>query len=224
MVKHWIGAAAMLLAAPAAAQIAEDSQLFLQLSASGQISGRLGGYLEVQPRFDRNIGRFQQLFVRPALTYAVTDRVTLWLGFQHILSDGAGAAQTTEERLWQQVNWTVGTLAGGTIALRTRAEQRWLSGSKDVGYRLRQRLAYVAPLRVEGKTAIVTTFEPYFALNDTDYGAVAGLDQFRTFVGLSFPAGDDMTIETGYLNRYTNRTSGRSQIDHIASLSLAVRL
>lgn len=207
---------------PAVARAAdEDAQVWTTVTLGGALSGRVLGTVEVSGRFEDDAGRLGSSVVRTAIGYRLGDVVSIHVGYAHLTTNQAAAADVHENRLFQQLNWTIGALAGGTLSARTRFEQRTIEGARDTGLRVRQQLKFELPLAESGVTAVLST-EPYFALNATDWGARAGFDQVRNFAGLNIPFGTGVSVEAGYLSRYQNR-AGRDRIDHIVPVTLGVR-
>ena len=79
------------------------------------------------------------------------------------------------------------------------------------------------PVRRGGKLSGVLFVEGFYAVNSTDWGARAGVDQVRSFVGLSIPFGKQVNLEPGYLNQTVFRR-GPDRVNHVASLNLFIRL
>ena len=76
------------------------------------------------------------------------------------------------------------------------------------------------PLGAAGWQAVGWS-EVFFNLNDTDWGAQAGLDRWRNFVGINIPLREGVAFEPGYLNQFVNRSAG-DEIDHVLSATLNV--
>ena len=214
-------AAAGLAASPVLADT-EDTQGWLNVTATGSLSGKLMGWGEVQGRFGDDVGRLSQSIIRPGLGYQVNKDLTLWAGYARITNHNRGP-NVGEDRAWQQASWTIGKLGRATISSRTRLEQRWVETGSDTGWRLRQFIKYDLPLREGGTTNFVITSETFIALNDADWGARAGFDQMRNFVGLGFPVHPKARVEAGYMNQYIDRRGPNDQMNHIASVNLFVR-
>lgn len=215
----WLAA----LAVPAAAQGDHDGQLWINATAFGSV-GSFAAFVEVQPRFGDGVSRLEQLIVRPAVGWKLSDAVTLYQGYGRVETSPAGARSFSEDRSFQQLGWEIGTVAGVALSSRTRFEQRFQTNGRDTGFRLRQMLRAAVPLTEQkaGIAAVAWT-EVFVALNDTDWGARAGFDRLRTFVGLSLPLAGTSTLEVGYMNQTVNAPAARVTMDHIVSLNLFVR-
>lgn len=221
-------ALALLLLLPAAAQAqavrdTHDEQMWINVTGFGEI-GDITLFAEIQPRIGGGISRLDQSMIRTAAGVKLTGRLSILQGYARVRTPVEGRADTTEDRSFQQINWTL----GGGVSSRTRLEQRWVSTGGDTGWRLRQLVRFVQPLgerrpgRRPGVAALVHA-EGFFALNDTDWGARAGFDRLRSFAGAEVPIGGKSTVEIGYMNQLINQARRGDTMDHIASISLFLR-
>lgn len=211
-----------LIALPAHA--AEDQQFWLQTIAQGPISGDIVYFAEVQSRFGNGMDGLDQMLLRPAIGVKLSDRLTIYQGYAYVRTPQPGGGETREHRGFQQINWSLGKLAGGPLSSRTRMEQRWLSNGDDMAWRLRQMLRLAVPL--SGNTGGVSALayaEGFVALNDTDWGARKGFDRLRSFAGLEVPVAGKSTIELGYLNQYVKNRGRADDVDHVLLLTLQLR-
>lgn len=218
--------AALCLAASggrASAEPVHDGQLWINTTLFGSI-GDAAFFAEVQPRFGTGISQLDQLILRPAVGWKVDQTLTLYQGYASVETHGAGNGVRTEDRSFQEINWKIGELSGVKVASRTRFEQRWQSSGRDVGFRLREQLRFAKPLTEEkDSVSAIGWTELFVALNDTDWGARAGFDRIRSFVGLELPIGGASTVEVGYMNQTARTTASGVAVDHILSLNLFVR-
>ena len=95
-------------------------------------------------------------------------------------------------------------------------------GRNDTGWRARQQLRWTKPIAKEG-TSVVLSSEVFVALNSTDFGASAGLDQTRNFAGINLPLAKGFTVEGGYMNRYVRRAGVPDRLDHILPITATYR-
>ena len=219
-----LAAASILLAAvPAKSETIEDRQLWSNVNVSGTTSSGFAYFVEVQPRFFGNAGRLGQVDARAAIGWRLSPAVVAYAGYAHIFLPLANRPDRNEERIFTQLSWTVGRLVGGTLASRTRLEHRRRSNGNDTGWRFRQMLRYVHPLTSPEKTRALVSFEGMAALNDTDWGAHAGLDQLRGFASVEVPIDGRSTLELGYLNQAINDPGRRIRMNHVASVALFLR-
>lgn len=226
-----IGRAHLLLAglclvasgARAAADPVQDGQLWINTTLFGSV-GDVAFFAEAQPRIGSGISRLDQLILRPAVGWKVNESLTLYQGYAYVEDHGTPGRVSIEDRSFQEINWKISEIAGVKVSSRTRFEQRWQSGGRDVGFRLRENLRFARPL-TEAKDSIsaVGWTELFVALNDADWGPRAGFDRIRTFVGLELPIGGQSTVEFGYLNQTARAPARGIELDHILSLNLFVR-
>lgn len=179
-------------------------------------------WLEGQIRFLGDDPDFNQGLVRPGIGYAVTPGLTVWAGYGWFRTSPPSGSDFDESRIWQQLSWSR-AFDQVRFATRTRLEQRFVEGSNDTGLRFRQRveLAYPSTSRVYA----TVNDEVFVNLNDTDYGALAGFDQNRFFVGPGWAVDEDrhVRIEAGYLNQYIDRPNRNDAMNHILVMLLQLR-
>lgn len=223
-------AAALLVAAPASAETASDMRIWLNGTVMGPISGKLIYFAEVQPRFYEGGSRLGQLILRGAAGWQVSKALSVYQGYARVIDPVPGGRDLHEDRVFQQVTWTIGKIGRGTLSSRTRLEERWRSdgGVREggaMGIRLRDMIRYVHPLRDDGNGPKALVYaEPFVNLKGSDWGMRRGHDQLRSFVGLEVPVGTGKsTIEAGYLNQRVNMAGGRIGDNHTLSLTLFVR-
>jgi hypothetical protein len=124
------------------------------------------------------------------------------------------------QRLFEQYLWS-GRGLGGSIALRTRLEQRWADGNDGLAWRVRQQVRYVRPFSPGSHYSLVATEEFIAHVNDTQRYA-RGFDQNRAFGGISRAVNAKMRFEAGYLNQYQHSLVGRDRLNHILSIATAI--
>lgn len=208
----------------AQARTTEDEHLWVNLTAMGSVSGKLVYFAEIQPRIGDGASRLDQMILRGALGWRLSPSVTVFQGFAHIVVPVENGKDVNEERSFQQINWTIGKPWGGELSSRTRLEQRWRSNGDDMGWRLREMLRYEKPLKADSDAVNALVYaEGFAALNDTDWGARAGFDQLRSFVGAELGLPGASTMEVGYLNQIVNQRGGDTRVNHVASITLFFR-
>ena len=219
-----LAAIALTIAAPAAAATVEDEQVWLNATVMQTTKGGFAWFAEVQPRIGNGVSRMQQLILRPAIGWRLSDKVTAYGGYAHVALPIEDGPDRNEERFFGQVSWTMGPVGGGTLSSRSRVEHRRLSNGRETGWRLREMLRYVHPIGAPQRTRALVSLEGFAALNDTDWGARAGFDQLRSFAGVEVPIGGKSTLELGYLNQAINDPARRIRMNHVASLAVFLRL
>ncbi len=215
-------AAPMLLAASPALAVDEDVEIWTVGIATGTISGKVLGSMEVSIRSSDEGTRHATVLLRPSIGYQVTPKLSLWAGYTRATVGSVGRPLSIENRYFQQASWTIGKVAGGTLSSRTRLEQRTVMGRNDTGWRARQQLRWTKPASTGGANVVLSS-EVFVALNSTDFGARAGLDQTRTFAGINLPLAKGFTLEGGYMNRYVKRSGVPDRLDHIVPVTATYR-
>jgi hypothetical protein len=180
--------------------------------------------LEAHSRYTDGPSRMGQLLVRPSLTYRLPRGWSLAAGYVYVRTRFAGTAANDEHRLWYQAGYafarndTRGLLLSG----RTRIEQRFRPDACGVGWRLRQQLRAQLPLTKAGPVRAVVWNESFVGLNTTSWDRHPGTDQVRTFLGVSLPVAQGMTVEPGYMNQAIFRT-GPDRVNHVLAANIFAR-
>ncbi len=216
-----VAAGLALWAMPAKAQ--DDGQAWTQVLVLGSIKDDLIFWAEGQARIT-DAAHASQFIVRPAIGLRLSATTAAHLGYAYVRTDPVNGTTTNEHRVWEQLTFPiVRNRRGLVITGRSRVEQRLVEGRRDTGWRLRQFVRAQMPVRPGSTVAGVVIVEGFYAANSTDWGARAGFDQVRTFLGVSVPISKQFVIEPGYLNQTIFRR-GPDRINHVASLSLIARL
>ena len=179
------------------------------------------GLLAQWSRFERNNGS-HHYGLRPSLGYDLTPDISIWAAYSYYLSDPDEGNRRYEHRWWQQLSWTARRWDWGTLSLRTRLEQRSYEHANDTAWRFRQRLQLTVPLS-RFTAALITSFEHHTNLRDTDWGARSGFEQVRSYLGISKPVSERLTLEVGYMNQLINSRSNYT-MNHMALLQFRTRL
>jgi hypothetical protein len=159
-----------------------------------------------------------QVFARPALGYRLSNGVSLWAGYGYFNTRRSSGKRIDENRYWQQVETPAYSVADAAVAFRVRLEQRDVEIGNDLGWALRLRLKFSRYLQADSRWQAVASVEPFFALNDTDWGGGAGTSQIRGFLGLSRPLAK-AALEFGYMNQLIRRGE-KDTNNHLAVISL----
>lgn len=215
----------LLAVAPVSAETVSDGRLWLNGTVMGPIAGKALYFAEVQPRLYDGGSRVGQIILRGAVGWQASKALSLYQGYARVIDPVAGGRDLHEDRVFQQLSWTIGRIGRGTLSSRTRLEARWRSDGDGMGLRLRDMIRYVHPLRADGGGAKALVYaEPFVNLKGSDWGMRRGFDQLRSFAGLEVPIGHaKSTIEAGYLNQRVNMTRGRIADNHTLSVTLFVR-
>lgn len=180
---------------------------------------RVRGWLEVQGRW-RGFGESLEaaLLPRVGLGYAITDQVTVHVGYASIYTDPPQQRSYTEDRPWEQLTWIV-PFETFTLQSRTRLEQR--IHADNLGWRLREFVKATVPVPGFDRAFFAAYDELFFDLDDTSWGQRSGFRQNRAFVGLGYKLdpGKHVTLEAGYLNQWLDRRN-EDRDNHVLSLNL----
>lgn len=211
-------ALALSIATPAAAQQV-DEQLWVNAGAGIKLGDGVKLNLESTARFgDRADGLFHSQF-SGLVSYKLSDSVEIGGGYVHTQDYDNGGKEPNEERLRQQLV----VKFGGGFSTRLRTEQRFNSLGKDVAVRTRAQLRYNAP--IGSGLSVFANHESFINFNDTDWGVRSGYERMRNAAGITVPLSKKISTDIGYLNQYRFGKGGkRDQMDHVASVSLAISL
>ncbi len=217
---------AALASKPARSETVDDAGFWTALFANGDFfepgtrGERWRWWFDGHARFLDDAEGFNQSIVRPGIGYSLTDRATLWAGYGWIRTSPLTAGDFDEHRIWQQITWSQ-TCGDFTFALRPRLEQRFIETGSDTGWRFRQFLRAHRPLPNHPRLTFVLWDEVFFHLNDTDWGARAGFNQNRVFVGGGFKCDPDSPwrVEVGYLNQAIHIPAGDDRSNHILAVN-----
>jgi hypothetical protein len=224
--RAFVLAALVCLAAPGAARaVDDDGQTWLAVVATGGIGARPTPWryhLEGQARYNDDSSRFHQGLLRGALGREVAARTVLWAGYAYVPTDPEGdPSDVLEHRFWQQLTWSAdGEVAGFHPSIRTRLEERVVESADDTGVRVRQLGKLTRPIDAEGRFYWALWDEIFVNLNDTDWGADAGIDQNRAFGGIGIVLADGVNAEVGYLHQFIERSGRADSSNHTLSLTL----
>ncbi len=187
-------------------------------------------WMESQGRFRDDARTADQALGRGGIGYALSDRVSLWLGYAHIATFPEGAKTQHENRIWQQVLLTDKALFGD-LTSRTRLEQRFIQNVTPVEWRLREFLRFSHPLGDGSPLSLVLWDEVFVRLNSTTPSTRFGFDQNRAFAGLGYTFSEKARVEIGYMNqlilaRVVSRQEQKfdQRMNHILSVSLFLNL
>ena len=216
--KTLLFAALSLSTAPLYAGTVEDGGAWLNLTAEGNLTGKLRWYMELQPRFKEEGREFGQYLVRPGLHYRLSDKLLIGGGYGYIRTR-TDAGYSDEDRIWQQAIYNTSLNNGIRFSSRSRLEQRSLDSGSDMGWRFRQLLRLSRPLSAWPSVSPVVWNEVFIGLNETDWAATKGFDQNRLFAGFAWQASQNARVEVGYLNQYV-RGNTQNSMNHVLSTGL----
>lgn len=221
-IKHgfFVALVSMLINTGAYADSIEDGRFWFNIQANGATGiNKLRWYMEVQPRVRDEGAHLDQLLLRPAVYYQLTEQSSIWAGYAHVVTHPASKSAFDEHRVWQQYLYQFAPIHNISIQSRTRLEQRFIESSDDTGHKLRQMFRVVMPSGISPKLSWVFYDEYFINLNHTDYGAQRGFDQNRAFIGANWAISDLAKFEFGYLNQRINAEPA-DRVNHVLSSTL----
>jgi hypothetical protein len=205
----------------------QDAGLWLGAFSQGEFSAPALRDRDARWWFDANtrfLGESYPLLqsvIRPGIGRQLNDEQSIWVGYAWI-GESIPGIDFHENRIWEQ--WSLTQDYGDTTVLfRSRLEQRFVSVGNDAGWRFRQMIRLQRPFRGHDKLMWVAWDEIFFHLNNTDWGARAGYNQNRVFVGIGREprlTGRRRT-EIGYLYQQINvPEDGADLSNHILSVNI----
>jgi hypothetical protein len=165
-------------------------------------------HLEGHWRRHDGLGKWQQLLLRPGLTYAFSPKFSATFGYAFIetwpYGPNSASSRFPEHRLWEQVYFTYrsGKASWGS---RIRFENRWLGGD-GWRYENRLRLMQRMSLPLSKATYFITSNE--FWIFVKPYRANSWFDQNRAYAAIGWKLAEGWRLETGYMNQAVLRRSG----------------
>jgi hypothetical protein len=218
----------LALAGRVEAQQTDDFGIWLGGSANGKLppswnnaQGSWRFWMDVQLRFGDDASQLSQAVLRPGIGYALGRGWTVWGGYAYIRTDPPySSSSTTENRIWEQASWSA-RISGTAWSSRTRLEQRFMSTGNETGWRLRQLVKLARPVTSGKAWSAVVSDEYFLNLNSTDFGATAGADRNRLFVGPGVVLDKALSMEIGYLNQHIFRSNGPDKTDHVLATNLS---
>ena len=218
--KLLIATALITLPFPLFADTIEDGRYWFGLVMHGKLPTEYWSWnFDVHQRFRDEGKHADQFLIRSNVSYQVSPKTSVGLGFDHVVNHPAGKEASDENRLWQQIVYKFDSIYGVNLSSRTRLEQRWREGGDDTGYRFRQMIKATIPLDINPKLSIIASEELFINLNNTDWNVYRGNDQNRAFLGASYAFNPSTSIESGYLNQYVN-TRNIDRINHVLATTL----
>ncbi len=216
--------ALLILAGNADASSTESFGFWNQDLAQGRFGSPDSGtqpfrwWLEGQARVFDNLDRINQALARAALGYAISDKVTFWLGYSWNPTRIPGKPQVDEHDLFPALTYTSAT-EYGTFSGRSMLDVRFTNTGPDTGYRYRQLIRFVHPFAFEPRLSLVGWDEAFLNVNSTRWGARSGLDQNRAFGGVGWQFNNNFRTELGYFNWFLNTRPGTDTVRHMLAVN-----
>jgi hypothetical protein len=135
---------------------------------------------------------------------------------------GAGfpdAGSLGEHRLFQEFAWQ--PRVAGRVSLRTRLEERFVTGRMLVRVRQQVRVAWPLGARLPVRGVVATEV---FVTASRTTPVARGLDAVRTFVGIERTVSARSGVQVGYVNLYWPRARAESRHGHALSARFVLSL
>jgi len=219
-----------------------DFRLWTPVYLNVKLPSRFLAYMEVNPRIGDDVTNIDQLLLRPALGYQLTDNLSIWQGYAWVGNFNQTPTKfipsnfVGENRIFQQAIYTE-KFSGFKFMSRTRMEERWIDHASGTALRFRQMLKLSYPLPVAPDWALVTYDEIFINLNSVDTfdearrgaskGPGAGIDQNRFFLGVNKAFNQYFNVDLGYQNQMLNSRTlhgNANLINHILLLQFYINL
>lgn len=212
------GGAALLAALIAAPASARGVQAWSQLQLTGRLDDGWSLASDASARTATD-NRARQLLVRLQTGRALSDEVTIWLGYVRAETFNDDRRHGLEQRATGQLDWRAGKIGPVDLALRTRAEARFFRNSGNASARLRQQVRLTLP--VGDRVDLSAAAEPFVTINRNS-DAPRTLDQLRLTATVSTKLTEQATLDVAYYNEHVFRP-GRTYVNKIIPVTLAWR-
>ena len=189
-----------------------DSQLWFPIYNRVYLSEDFLGWFEVNPRFGDNVSEIDQLLLRPALGYQLSQSFSIWQGYAWVTNYEPRFRD--EHRLYQQLSFRH-AWSHVRISSRTRFEERFIRDARGTALRAREMIRVDIPFGFSKRWGLVFYDEVFVNLNTLQGGPESGFDQNRFFVGLNHRWTNVLTMDLGYQNQAINRRRGPNAMNHI---------
>lgn len=212
-----------------------DFRLWTPVYLTVSLPSKFIAYMEVNPRIGDDVTNIDQLLLRPAIGYQLTENLSIWQGYAWVgnFNQPHTPPQSPffeENRIYQQVNYTH-KFSHIKFLSRTRLEERWIEHADGTALRFRQMLRADFPIPQAPDWALVAYDEVFVNLNTvgapTGKGPGAGLDQNRFFLGINKTFSRYFNVDMGYQNQMLNSRNlpgNANLINHIFLLQFFINL
>lgn len=212
-----------------------DFRLWTPVYLTVKLPSRFIAYMEANPRIGDDVTNIDQLLLRPAIGYQLTENLSLWQGYAWVgnFNQPHTPPQSSffeENRIYQQVNYKY-KFSHFKFLSRTRLEERWIEHADGTAIRFRQMLRADFPIPQAPDWALVVYDEVFVNLNtvgvSTGKGPGAGLDQNRFFLGINKTFNQYFNVDMGYQNQMLNSRNmpgNANLINHILLLQFWINL
>ena len=164
-----------------------------------------------------------QILQRNMIGYLLSPQLSFHLGYDFIPNMNPSKGTTKyEQRLAQQISYIPIDHLKNSLTIRSRLEERYLSGLSGVQLRLRERVAitmtHLLNFLPRHSTPVIYD-EVFLNLNTQPWSSKGLIDQNRTFAGYWFKLGSNTILELGYIYQWVAGIK-HNQNNHIFSIAL----
>jgi hypothetical protein len=209
-------------AVPAAGQVEPDIRVWTAASVQGR-AGAGSAWHWVSDSLVRTrdgAGMLDFVAERVMVTRSLTRRASAGIGYAF----GAGfpdAGSLREHRLVQQYAWSGG--ASPRVSLKSRLEERFITGDAAMRLRLRQQVRLSWPLARTRRLQAVVSDEAFLQVNSLTR-VPRGFESNRVFVGVGRRLTGRSVLEIGYMNVYSRGGGRRHRGSHVMAATWVVSL
>jgi hypothetical protein len=183
----------------------QDFRLWSPVYLTVALPSSFLAYMEVSPRFSNDVSDLDQIVLRPALGYELTENLSIWQGYAWV--SNYQPSHVEENLVYQQLMYGR-EVANFAILSRTRLEERWIEHVDGTAVRFRHMLRGMYPLPSAPAWALVVYDEIFVNLNTVGTrGPAAGFDQNRFFLGINRTFSTQFDVDVGYQNQLLNSRS-----------------
>jgi hypothetical protein len=209
------------VATDARAQTVTDERVWFTLTM--QEPGNTGSpwrwTIETYFRSRNGVDEMDSMGIRPTLIYAVTPHFSVGGGYAYVPMFALTGRTFMENRVYGQVGWST-AVAGGTFALRTRMEIRFVESNSGPGGRFRQQARYTRAFR-KGSRLSWSAYDELFVHTNNTTRAARGVDSNRMYGGVQIAMPLALRVELGYINQFSPGHRGLpDRMYHILSSGL----
>lgn len=200
------GVLAALTATPGSAEVTTTWGSWAQVVGEGNLGfaapslTKLRLWLELQGRWNEDWQHFYQGVVRAALGYSLSERATVWLGYNFVPTQLQGKPYFAQQDVFPGFRYIMPTNFG-VFMFRTMVDINFIRGD-DVRFKPRQLIRYLRPFAFEKRLSLIAWDEVFVRVNSTEWGGKAGFDQNRAFLGFGWSFSPEVRAELGYMNQY----------------------
>jgi hypothetical protein len=195
----------------------DDSSIWVSNTLQTDFGGsNYLAFLELQPRINHDMEKFNQLIIRPFVGYKVSKDWSAWWGFAWQGEyDSHNKFDLATKDIIEQLQWGKNLSPEFNLQYRFRLEQRFFEDA-DLSHRMRHRfrLQYSIP---DTNFYLLAFDELFVYFNSVNSGRLeksvqAGINQNRSYFGVGYKITPNINIDTGYQLQYVNYHAGKEDL------------